>query len=172
MKNRNILEELSNQEFLMEEQTKNQKFKKFFRIATPIFVIEVIAAIIIMIYLFILPKSFCKVSTNMDSAIVYINDQETYKFRFSKPTEQTSHYYYEVDISLELPNPNTYQVVFTITCDKYGIVCVTDANRNGNVYSMTVRGGEKTQIARGVVLISNEKIKNFNVKLDIKISLV
>ena len=50
----------------------DKKFKKFFRITIPILVVEVIAAIVLVTYLILLPKNYCKVKTNVDYATVYI----------------------------------------------------------------------------------------------------
>ena len=161
----------NNEEILFPMDTKNhvgeRKVKKFFRITIPILVIEIIALIGVVTYLLMLPKNYCKISTNVKDAVVYVNDKQTKKFRMDNPKVKTDFYFYEVDVSIELPGDETYSVNYILKCDKYNISATTSANRTGNIYHMLIVGGEKTQIFSALTIKSTSLIKNFDVSIEI-----
>ncbi len=151
----------------MSGQTSNRKIKKFLRIAIPIFVIEIITLVVLLTYLIVLPKNYCKITTNYDDAVIYINGEESNKFRFEEPKESTLYYYYGVDISVKLPD-GEYVIEFTLICDKYAISATTTATKQNGVYSLQTSGG-KTQLLSAITLKSSKKLKNFTVDMNVKI---
>lgn len=152
------------------EYVGNRKVKKFFRITIPILVLEIIAVIGLGIYLIFLPKNYCKVSVNLPGAVVYVNDKETKKFRMEEPKNQTEFYFYEVDISIKLPGNEAYAVTYVISCDKYNVSATTSAARDEGIYSMTIVGGEKTQLLSALTIKSSSKIKNFDISIKINVT--
>ena len=56
----------------MSGHTESRKVRKFFYFAIPVVVLEIIAILCISIYLIILPKNFCTISTNYKNAVVYV----------------------------------------------------------------------------------------------------
>ncbi len=154
----------------MSSHTESRKVKKFFAFAIPIVVLELIAILCIVIYLIILPKNFCTISTNYDKAIVYVNGKETKKFRFQEPQESADRYDYVVDISIKLPGDELYQVAFSFSSDDYKISATTSAIKQDNTYYMQVYGGEKTKLLSAIVLRSNSKMKDFDVKMKINVT--
>ena len=158
---------LANQD--MSDHVGKRKIAKFFRIAIPIFVIEVVAIIVLVTYLLMLPKNYCKVSINMKDAVVYIDGKKSDEFRFNDPEKQAEHYLYKVDISVVLPGTDEYEVTFNVKCEKYLVHAATIANVKNGLYVMTVKGGEKTQLINAIAISSTEKIKNFEVNVVIDV---
>ena len=124
----------------VKEYVGSRKVKKFFRITVPILLIEILAVIGLGVYLIFLPKNYCEISVNLPSAVVYVNNKETKKFRMEEPKEKTDFYFYEVDISVELPGVEAYEITYVINCDKYIVSASTTAAREDGVYSMTIVG--------------------------------
>lgn len=152
----------------MSGHVEKSKVKKFFRVAIPIFVIEIIAIIVLVTYLLTLPKNYCKISINVDNAVVYVDGKESKEFRFNDPKKQTEYYYYEVDLKVKLPDDDKYAVTFTLSCDKYKVYAATSASVKNGVYSLEINGGEKSQILTAITITANEKIKDFDVYINIK----
>ena len=150
--------------------TDGKKIKKFLTIAIPIFIIEVLAAIFLIMYFVLLPKNTLTISKNMDSAIVYINDAEKDKVRLKAPAEKQDSYNYDFEISVLLPGTQTYQVYFEVTCDKYYVNTRTYAVHSGNGFVSNVKGGEKTRLMLGIVLMADELIENFDVVVNITVT--
>lgn len=149
------------------EHVGDRKAQKFFRITIPILVIEIIAVIGLGIYYFILPKNYCKISTNVQDSVIYVNNKEAKQFRMNNPNSKTDYYFYSVDVSILLPGDETYSVDYTLKCDKYEISATTSASKTNNVYNMTIVGGKKTQLLSAITIKSTNLIKNFNVSIEI-----
>ena len=162
----NLDEHLEN---LNENYIGNKKVKKFFKIATPILVVELLAIIALVTYLILLPKNFCKISVNNKDAVIYVNDKETKEFRFTKPKEEITFYHYDVDVSIKLPAGKTYSVSYTVSCDKYTVYTSTSALQLNNVYYLEVNGGEKTQLFSALTIKSDTLIKDFDVYINISV---
>jgi len=149
----------------------DKKFKKFFRITIPILVVEVIAAIVLVTYLILLPKNYCKVKTNVDYATVYINNKSTNKIRLGTPQELTQYNLYEFDVTLVIEQSGDYQVTYTVNCDKYSSTAETDFSKEGKTYKMSnVKGNSKILLMKGINVISKEELKNFEVVVDVTIT--
>lgn len=148
----------------------NRQVKKFFRIAGVILALEIVAVIALVTYFLILPKNYCKVTTNMKDAIIYINNKKTSKLRLENPDKELINYYYEFDLDVELPDNNEYLITFSVKCDKYITYVTTKAEKQNNKYVLSNNGNKKIEILTGITLISNEKINNFdvNIYLDIR----
>lgn len=153
-----------------QEHLSQSKSKKFFRIALPILIIEILLIAGFGIYLILLPKNYCDVSVNRNDAIVYINDKETNTFRFDNPGENLLYYYYEVDIDILLPAGKTYNVSFSVDCDKYSVYLSTPAKHENGGYALQVIGGVKTNLLSSLTFRSESIIKDFNVKVDINVA--
>ncbi len=149
--------------------TEDRKLKKFFRWAIPVLVLEVIVIAVMTVLYFMVPKNYCVVSVNMKEAVVYMNNKTTQKARLDNPKEKIKYFYYEIDLMLELPGDDDYSVTFDVGCDKYRVFIATTATKQDEKYTMIVTGGEKTQLLSGVTLVSNELIKNFEVKVTVNV---
>ena len=154
----------------MSGHTESRKVRKFFYFAIPVVVLEIIAILCISIYLIILPKNFCTISTNYKNAVVYVNGKETDKFRFQQPKESVDRYYYGVDISIKIQDEGTYQVSFYLHSDDYQVTAETSAVRQDNTYYLQVNGGETTSLVSAITLKSDSKSKDFDVKMQINVS--
>ena len=151
----------------MSGNVKDRKAKKFFIFAVPVLVIELILAVVLLTYLFLLPKNYCNISVNDKSAVIFVNGQETDKFRLQEPNGKEMSYFYEVDISILMPGEENYDVTFTISSDKYSVFASTAATKEDSKYHMQIKGGEKTKLLSAMTIKSEKKIKDFHV--DIKI---
>lgn len=148
----------------------SKKVRKFLKVAIPILVAEIVAIIALVTYLILLPKNYCRISTNMKSAVVYVNDKKTDKFRFTVPKEKQTNYYFGVQISIYIPGDSTYLVTYTVDCEKYHTSVSTSANVNHGVYTMQVEGGKRTALLTGITIKSDQLINNFDVDIDVNIS--
>ena len=166
MKNKSYIDIL-NEHGDMAYAVEDRKVKKFFRITIPILILEVLVVIGLLVWLFLLPRNYCKVSINLKNAEVYVNDKETKKISLEEPTEAVTYYYYDINLSVVLPGSEDYLVTFTVKCDKYKIATATNAISQNDVFSMQVKGGVKTQLIDGVTIISSELIKDFEVQVDV-----
>ena len=158
-----------NLEEFAQEHIGKKKIKKFFRIATPILIIEILLAVALGVYLLILPKNYCKINVDNKDAIIYVNGKETNRFRFTNPKEKTNFYYYEVDVSIKFPAGKDYLITYTVECDDYIIYVSTSAPEKKKVYSLNVKGGKKTQLFSGLTLKSDTLIEDFDVFVNINV---
>ena len=154
-------------ESMKETHYENKKVKKFFRVAIPVVILEILIVVALVTYLVLLPKSYCKISINHDDAIVYVNNKKTKRFRFDKPKQQTTFYHYPVDVCIDLPDGSDYLVTYTISCEDYEVFASTTATKQNNVYSLQVNNGEKTQIFSALTIKSSELLENFSIKVNI-----
>ena len=154
-------------ENVIEKQLENRKIKKFLRIAVPILVLEVIAIVILAIYWLALPKNFCKISTNIDGAVVYVNNEEMKQFKFEQPEKKSTSYYYEVDISIKLPSSELYDVSYSVECKNCDVSVGTTAIKKDGKYNIKVAGGTKTTLISSINLTSEKVINSFDVKINI-----
>lgn len=146
----------------LKNANEDRKMKKFFRFAVPILIIEIIASIGCLVFYFITPKNYCVV-TSPKNSVVYINDDKTDKVKFQPPKESTKHYFYDINISIVLPEGNYYKVTFILECSKYKVYAKSPATKENDEFTMTVKGGEKTEVVNGITIVSNKLIKNFTV---------
>lgn len=151
----------------MKDFVGDRKAKKFFRIALPIIIVEILALIGLGIYIFRLPKNYCTITTNIKDAQIYVNDKKTTKFRISNPKEKTDIYFYDVDVSVLLPGNEAYNVTISVYCSKYNVSITTPASKINKDYTMVVVGGEKTQILSSITIKSKNLIKDFDVYIGI-----
>ena len=149
------------------KQLENRKIKKFLRIAVPILVIEVIVIILLTTYWLLLPKNFCKISTNVNGAVIYVNNEEMNKFKFEQPEKKSNSYYYEVDISIKLPSSDMYDVSYSVECKNCNVSVETTAVKENNKYNIKVVGGSKTTIISSIKLSSDKVINKFDVNIRI-----
>jgi len=147
-----------------------RKTKKFFRFAVPILIVEILVLIGLSVYFIALPKNYCRISSNVDSAVFYVNNKKTDNFRFVKPTSSKDYYTYEADMFIKLPGDSDYQLEITVYCSKYPVSLVTDATKIAKVYHLTAKGGEKVKFASGISILTSKKINNFDVKIKINAS--
>lgn len=166
---RSILDRDEHLENINENYIGNRKVKKFFKIATPILIIEFLAIIALGTYLILLPKNFCNISVNNKDAVIYVNDKETKRFRFTNPKEEQTFYYYDVDVSILLPAGKTYSVSYTVDSKDYTVYVATSATQQNKIYYVEVVGGEKTQLLSGLTFKSDTLIKDFDVNIDITV---
>ena len=154
----------------MKNAVGNRQVKKFFRIAGVILALEIVAVIALVTYFIILPKNYCKVTTNMKDATIYINDQKTSKLRLENPDKELINYYYEFDLDVELPDNDEYLITFSVKCDKYKTYVTTKAEKQNDKYILANNGNKKIEVLAGITLISNKKVNNFdiNIYLDIR----
>lgn len=152
----------------MRNFSSERKVKKFFRIALPILIVEIFAALVLGIYLLLLPKNYCNFTTNTADAVIYIDNKKATKFRFDHPKDDGPYYYYEIDVKILLPEKDVYSVSYTMHCNKYEVFASTSGTLENSVYTIQqVKGGEKTQLFTGVTIKSNTKIDNFNVTVNV-----
>lgn len=156
-------------EEIAQEHTGRKKIKKFFKIATPILIIEVILALALGVYLLILPKNYCKINVNHKDAIIYVNNKETNKFRFNDPKEETTFYYYEVNVDIKLPAGKDYLVSFVVESEDYEVFVSTNAEEKQKTYSLSVHGGIKTRLFSAITIKSDTLIKDFDVVVNINV---
>ena len=83
--------------------------------------------------------------------------------------ETRLNYFYQVNVEIELPGSSTYLITYEIKCDKYSAYASTSATNNNGVYSMEVVGGKRTKLFSGITIISSEKVKSFNVDVDVTV---
>ena len=138
--------------------------------AIPVLVIEILAIIGLLTYLILLPKNSCKINTNYDNAIVYVNSKKTNKLRLKTPDTSMDYYLYEFDVHLLIPENGNFNVDYSLSCDKYKVFAKTHINQQGDNYSLSVQGNTKTLLLTGITIKSEEPIKNFTVYIDVEIT--
>ena len=171
--NRNWQAYLQNQESQITKNHANDKrFKKFFKFTIPIVILEIIALVGLIAYFIILPKNICKVNANYKNAVVYINEDKTSKLRLKTPDQQQTYNFYEFDLYLEIKEEGTFNVTFTVNCDKYKVTPLTQASISNKVYTVTMQGHKKECLLTGIRIDSEEKISRFKVDIDVSITKV
>lgn len=156
---------------MLADMVKGKKYRKFFRFAIPILVVEILAIIGLLIYLIILPKNYCRINTNYDNAIIYVNNKKTKKLRFTSPNQQMLYNFYEFEVSLEIKESGTFNVSYTLNSDYIVFAQTNLAGVNGK-YSLSVQGNTKTKLLSGLTIKSETPLKNFDVYINIEITKV
>jgi len=154
---------------MLETHKGDKKFKRFFRFAIPVLILEVLAAVGLIVFLAIIPRNSYVINTNYNNAIFYINDEKSNKIKLNTPKEYTTFNNYEFDVYLEIPEDGEFEVIYTIKCDKYVANAKTHLSSINGEYIFTVYGKTRTKIMSGVVIKSEERIKNFEVVVDVDI---
>lgn len=171
---KSIQELLQEQESLAKDTaTDGRKIKKFLKIAIPIFVIEILTIVSLLVYFVILPKNTLTITTNMSNVVVYVNGDDKDKIKLETPKSKQENYAYTFNLEIFIPESGSYTVSFKAKCDdakSIKINCVGAIIEANGVYSRTVPGGEKTKLLSGITMISDEKPKDFDVVIEITIT--
>ena len=149
----------------------DKKVKKFFRIVVPILLIELVLLGALITYLILMPKNYCKISVNSDDAIIYVNNKKTDHFMMNI-SEDCKNCHYVVDIGILLPEGKDYLITYSVSSEECDIEVFTEVQKFGNYYSMEVKGGVKTVLLNGILLDFNKDVKEFNVKIEINVSIL
>ena len=171
---KSLQELLREQESLAKDTaTDNRKIRKFLKIAIPIFVVEILTIIALVVYFIALPKNTLTIKTNRDDAVVYINGDNQVNLTMENPKEVQDNYSYAFDLELEIPQDGSYLVTFRAICDDVDTVkvnCIGAIIEPNGYYSKTISGREKDRLITGITIISKEKPKNFDVVIEITIN--
>ena len=171
---KSLEELLREQETLAKDTaTDNRKIRKFLKIAIPIFAVEILTVIALIVYFIALPKNTLTIKTNREDAVVYINGENQVNLTMENPKEVQDNYSYVFDLELEMPQGSSYLVTFRAVSDDVDTVkvnCIGAIIEADGYYSKTIKGGEKDRLITGITILSKEKPKNFDVVIEITIT--
>ena len=121
-------------EDVMSEHVSNRKVRKFFKFAVPVLVLEILVIIAISIYLIIVPKNFCNISTNVKNAVIYINEEKSKRFKFTQPNEKLGNWEKWAEKQSLLGQIDARPCVFLVhVIEEFAVLLVQDSSRNALV---------------------------------------
>ena len=134
--------------------------------------LEIVAAVSLLVYLILLPKNYCRFKVNSKDAVVYVNDKKTNKIRLSIPEEEQTFYAFDFNVDLQLSGNANYLVRFVLTGGDNLVYATTTANKTGNTYLLECNGGGKHRLLTGICVQSDKPIKSFDVEVKIEVAKV